>query len=347
MLRLSVRREFRSAIGKALMAAVFLFAVLQATSVQADSLVEKAKSEGTLTFYASLTVPDFKAVGDAFMKKYPFMKFEYWRVGSSTINLQKNLIDKRAGKMVADVLQINGTDVNIFRREGLMQTHVSSETKDWPKGFTDPEGYWNTYYSSNNCWVYNTKIVNEKDVPKSYDDFLNQKWKGNIGFSDVETEWYEGMMQFMGREKALSFMKRFADQQLKIYNGKTLAMQLCAAGEFPIAKGILHRAVDMIKVGAPIKIINLTAPTLAGIRVLTVTAGAPHPNAGKLFIDFMLSKEGQETLVKINYHPVRMDIKVDPYFEKARQNMFPIRASSAEQAATYIKEFRKIVLKKQ
>lgn len=345
MFRLYFCRKYFSVIGKALMTASFLFVVLQAPAVQAQSLMEKAKKEGMLTFNASLSVSDFKAVGDAFMKKYPFIKFEYWRVGSSTLNLQKNLMDKRAGKMVADVLQINGSDINIFRREGLMQMHVSSETKDWPKGFRDPEGYWNAYYTSNNAWVYNTKMVNEKDVPKSYDDFLDPKWKGNIGFADSETEWYEGMMQFMGREKALPFMKRFADQ-IKIYSGKTLAMQLMASGEFPIAKGILHRAVDMIKMGAPIKVISLSTPTLAGMRVLMLTVDAPHPNAGKLFIDFMLSKEGQETLVKINYHPVRMDVTVDPYFEKARRNMFPIRASSAEQTAAYIKEFQKILIKR-
>jgi len=345
MSRLDCSRIFFSVIGKALMTASFLFVVLQATSAQADSLVERAKNEGKLTFYASLSVTDFKAVGDAFMKKYPFIKFEYWRVGSSTLNLQKNLMDKRAGKMVADVLQLNGSDINIFRREGLMQMHVSPETKDWQKGFADPEGYWNAYYTSNNCWAYNTKMVNEKDVPKSYDDFLDPKWKGNIGFGSSETEWYEGMMQSMGREKALAFMKRFAGQ-VKIYNGKTLSMQMCAAGEFPIVKGILHRAVDMIKMGAPIKVIDLPTPTLAGLRVLTLTAGGPHPNAGKLFIDFMLSKEGQETLVKINYHPIRMDVKVDPYFERARRNMFPIRASAAEQTSAYIKEFQKVILNK-
>jgi len=93
-------------------------------------------------------------------------------------------------------------------------------------------------------------------------------------------------------------------------------------------------------------VISLPTPTLAGLRVPMLTVGAPHPNAGKLFIDFMLSKEGQETLVKINYHPVRMDVKVDPYFEKARQNMFPIRASAAEQTTAYIKEFQKVLLKK-
>jgi ABC-type Fe3+ transport system substrate-binding protein len=78
------------------------------------------------------------------------------------------------------------------------------------------------------------------------------------------------------------------------------------------------------------------------MRAIVLHADAPHPNAGKLFIDFMLSKQGQEALNKRDRHAVRMDIKVDPVLEKVRNNQFPIKPAPAEVTAAYMKEFFKI-----
>ena len=148
------------------------------------------------------------------------------------------------------------------------------------------------------------------------------------------------------REKGLQFMKRLADQDIRLNSGKTLTMQLMISGEFPIAKGVLHRALQMKKQGAPVQLVDFPTPTLAGMRACVLHADAPHPNAGKLFIDFMLSKEGQMTLNKLDRHPVRMDIKVDPVVEEARRNLFPIRPAPAEMTTAYIKEYRKVLLKR-
>ncbi len=345
MFKLSLNRKFLSTIGKTLVLVSFLFVVLQAPKLNAQSIVEKAKKEGKVTFYSSLRMYDHKAVGDAFMKKYPFIKYEPRRVGSSSQSLEKNIMERQGGLRIADVLQINGSDVNLFIKERLLQKHISSEATGWPKGFKDPKGYWTTYYSSNNCWIYNTTLVAAKDAPKSYEDFLDPKWKGKIALANSETEWYMGMMQFMGREKALRFMKRLADQ-IVIYSGKTLSMQLVAAGEFPIAKGILHRYLAMKKKGAPIQTVTLPTPTLAGMRVIALHADAPHPNAAKLFIDFMLSREGQEALVKISYHPIRSDVKVDPVLAKVMQNWYGINPKSAEEMKASMKEFQKVLLKR-
>jgi iron(III) transport system substrate-binding protein len=78
------------------------------------------------------------------------------------------------------------------------------------------------------------------------------------------------------------------------------------------------------------------------MRAPVLHADAPHPNAGKLFIDFMLSKEGQKILNSLDRHPVRMDIKVDPELEKIRRNLFPIKPAPAEVTEAYMKEFIKI-----
>ena len=147
--------------------------------------------------------------------------------------------------------------------------------------------------------------------------------------------------EFYGQGKRLAIYETLCGPG-KIYGGKTLPMQLVAAGEFPIAKGILHWAPAIKKEGAPIQWVEFQTPILAGMRALVLNADAPHPNAGQLFIDFMFSREGQILLNELDRPPVRMDIKVDPVLEKVRQNQFAITSPSAEETQKYKKEFFKM-----
>jgi iron(III) transport system substrate-binding protein len=328
-------------IGTVLLPVGFMFAMLQVPELNAQSLVEKAMKEGKLTLYSGLTIPDTQIVADAFTKKYPFIKFEFTRTTASK-RLQRLIMEKQVGQRIADVYQVLGVDASIFKKEGLLRKYVSPEARDWPEGFQDPEGYWTTYYTAYFTWVYNTRMVPEKEAPKSYEDLLDPKWKGKVGMSGSEYEWYQGMMDFMGREKGLRFMKSLAKQKIRFNSGRTLTTQLMAAGEFPIALGVMHRTLQMKKKGAPIHWMSFPTPNLAAMRACVLHADAPHPNTGKLFIDFMLSKEGQKILNSLDRHPVRKDIKVDPELEKIRRNLFPIKPAPAEVTEAYMKEFTKI-----
>jgi iron(III) transport system substrate-binding protein len=341
MFRLFSYKNFFSTTGKALMLASFLLVVLQAPNLNAQSIVEKAKKEGKLTFYSGLTIPDSTFVGNVFMKKYPFIKFDFIRLRAGE-RVQRAIMERHGNIKIADVMFSLGAELSIFRKEGLIQKYVSPEAKDWPEGFQDPEGYWTTFYTAYFTWIYNTRMVSEKEAPKRYEDLLDPKWKGKIGMSNREFEWYKGILDLMGREKGLQFMKRLADQDIRLNNGRTLTAQLMVSGEFPIALGVFHRALQMKKKGAPLHWASFPTPTLAGMRALVLHIDSPHPNAGKLFIDFMLSKEGQNTLNKIDRHPVRMDVKVDPVLEKVRRNLFPIKPTPAEVTAAHMKEFYEI-----
>ena len=172
-------------------------------------------------------------------------------------------MEKQGRKNVADIVHSAGSLLSIYKKEGVIQPYFSPMAKDWPKGFKDPDGYWTTYYSAYHCFVYNTRMVTEAEAPKSYEDLLDPKWKGKIGVSTNEFEWYQGMMEIMGREKGLEYMKRLGDQELRNYSGRTLTTQLMASGEFPIAKGVYHRSIQMMKKGAPIKVCDFPTPKLA------------------------------------------------------------------------------------
>lgn len=344
MFRISVYRNLFSTLGKSLLPVILILVGFQTPGFSDQSIVEKAKKEGKVVFYSAMVMKDTQVMGDAFMKKYPFLKFEFVRLPSTKL-VQRLIMEKNGGVKNADVSYANGNFTSIYRKEGLAQRYVSPETENWPKGYQDPEGYWTAIYSAYFSWAYNTRMVSEQEAPKRFEDLLDPKWKGGkIGIFNVEYEWYQGMMDLLGREKGLQFMKRLAAQELQINAGRTLTTQLMASGEFPIALSAFHRLLQMKKKGAPVQWMKFPTPTLAALRTLMLHADATHPNASKLFIDFMLSKQGQNILNSLDRHPIRMDIKVDPVLEEIRSNLHPIRPTSLEESVAYIKEFDKVIL---
>lgn len=117
----------------------------------------------------------------------------------------------------------------------------------------------------------------------------------------------------MGRDKGLDFMKKFAGQNLQMRKGHTLLAQLVAAGESAIATVVYSNRVERMKAtGAPIDWVRFKGPTISAINAIAIPDKAPHGNAARLFVDFVLSKEGQGLLRGLRRIPARADVTPDP-----------------------------------
>ena len=129
--------------------------------------------------------------------------------------------------------------------------------------------------------------------------------------NEDDIEWYATMFEIMGKEKGSQFMRRLAQQDLRYGRDPSLAIELLCAGEFPLIISfapIIQRAASE---GAPIDWVPLE-PVSAQINPLLLGAKSAHPNAARLFIDFVLSEEGQKQLVGLSRIPVREDVKPQP-----------------------------------
>ncbi len=324
----------------------YLFVISQAAELSAATLEEEARREGKVVFYSSQVLPDVLALVEGFQKKYPSIKIEYERSLESAMH-ERLLSEKRAGKSAADVVHSVGIWANLYKKEGLLGTpYISPEAKSYPQGFKDPEGYWTAYYATYFAFIYNTKLVPRKELPKTYESLLDAKWKHKIGMYNAEFEWYTGMMNYLGEEKGRQFMKRLADQDLMLRAGRTLITNLLVAGEYSLALGAVHRALDMQKAGASVDIIPFAAPTLAAIRCIGIPARNPHPAAARLLVDFILSREGQTIVKRRNYQPVHPDIQLEPALEAIRRNQYPIKPGDPDILQVSKKEYEKILLKR-
>lgn len=292
--------------------ALVVFNCLLAFTVQAAEVQQKAEAEGKVVFYASMTATDAKALVDGFKQLYPKIDGEFYRTSDSQL-MEKILTESRAGKPFWDVVSETGFYGHLLKKRGMLETYDSPERKFFRDAYKDPQAFWTSIYTTYAVLGYNTKLVPKSGVPKSYEDLLKPEWKGQIGIEQRAYEWFATTMRNMGgEENGLAFMRRLAQQQLQPRPGRTLIAQLVAAGEYKGSVSVYSQSYEILKgSGAPVDWTPLD-PVYASIHPTGIAAKAPHPNAARLLIDFILSKKGQEILRSVKRIPDRIDTPPDP-----------------------------------
>jgi spermidine/putrescine-binding protein len=194
---------------------LFLFFVLDfflehfafAQSPGQAGLIEGAKKEGKVTWYATLNINDSNALLSRFEQKYPFIKTELLRAGTEQL-LNRIITEENAGRSALDL--VNLTTINALKRRGLLQVHHSQEFSAYPQQFKDPEGYWATVYNIYYVIGYNPKMVSPKDAPKNWDDFLAQVERENRhGSGGIRVVC--GNPQLLGERKGAKIPWRFGE----------------------------------------------------------------------------------------------------------------------------------------
>ena len=275
-----------------------------------EQLLQGAKKEGKLVYYTTMTLSQSKKVADKFMEKYPFIEVELYRTGGGPL-LNKILTEARGGRHAWDVVTGRGEMFLPLMKANLLGSYRSPEAEMISEDLVDKEGYWTAYYVNPYALGFNTGLVRKEDVPKTYEDLLDPKWKG--GKISIDTEAFglmSGLIKAWGKEKAVAYFKKLAAQEPVPMRGNTNRVQLVMAGEFPLIIAYAPTIQRETSRGAPINWVPLE-PVAVQVNPLMFAAKAPHPNAAKLFIDFALS-EGQKMLVGFRRIPVREDVDPDP-----------------------------------
>ena len=313
---------------------------LQLCAASQDGLLEAARREGELVYYASMNVAEANAVIGAFEKRYPFIKVKLNRIGSEKL-LTRVLTEARAKKIFADVIQTVEFSMHIFSRSGILARYTPQANSIYPKEFKE-EGFWTTVYYNAYVTAYNTRLVATRALPKSYDDLLDPKWKGALMMEGTKADWFAGMLQILGQERGLKYMRALAKQQPSPREGHELLAQLIVAGEGLFDINIPAASVERMKErGAPIewKALGEVPAIMVGIGL---SAQAPHPNAAKVFLDFVLSREGQ----KLMQTPGRLIARGDLANEQAAMlrglKIVPVDPALAEKLDEYAKQLRSI-----
>jgi iron(III) transport system substrate-binding protein len=291
----------------------------QSWQAEWEKTVEAAKKEGQVNIYPAHNQATIIDAG-VFQKRFPEIKVTQV-VLQGAPQVQRILSERRAGKYLADVVIGGGiVDRELARAQALdpikptlILPEVLDESKWWQgtHHYADAERQYTLLYigapASMNVY-YNTKIVNPSRDLRSPRDLLNPKWKGRLASYDIRGGGPGGgTFRFIYHHPKLGpeFIRRlFGETDITLTRDGRLAVDWLATGKFPICVVCSYTDVEKAKSqGLPVDTLSFGA--IEGIAGLTAEGAtvslanrAPHPNAAKVFINWLLSREGQITAQK-------------------------------------------------
>jgi iron(III) transport system substrate-binding protein len=268
-------------------------------------LLAGAKKEGVAALYTSLAPNESRPLAEAFEKKYG-VKVEVWRALSEQV-VQRAINEAKARRYTMDVVETNGPEVEVMSRENLFSTFHSPHFADIPPSAFPKHRQWVPDRLNFFVVGYNTNRVKEGEIPKTYEGFTDPKWKGRIAIESTDVEWMATLIKLM--PNGLPFFKQLSAMRPEMRKGHVLLAELIASGEIPVGLTAYSANIESLKRrGAPVAWAPVE-PVVARAQGIAVARNAPHPHAALLFVDYVLSREGQELLLSLGRTPVNTKVR--------------------------------------
>ena len=270
-------------------------------------LVEGAKKERQVVLYSTMTVADGKAFGAAFERKYG-VQLVHWRTSSEKI-VQRAVAEARGRRYEADVFESSANHLEALRREKLLEDfHTPVLSEIVPAAL--PRAH-RQYVADRFVFFvmgYNTNLVKPGELPATFDELLQPRWRGRITIEGTDVTWFAAVTKAMGEQKGLAYFRRLAAMKPEIRHGHIHTAQLVASGEVPFFLTAYNNNMETLKLkGAPVDWKPLQ-PAFGQAAAIGLARYAPRPHAALLFAEFVLSKEGQEIYKSVNRVPTSMAV---------------------------------------
>ncbi len=312
---------------------------------QDAKLIDAAKKEGgRVIVYSSMESSISDGIAASFKKKTG-LTMEYWR-GSSTKVLDRALNEHRAGKPLFDVAITIADPMYLMQRQGVFARYESPSAAGFPKSLMDP-ALGPNYRTLLIGIVYNKEIIKPADAPKSLEDLVKPQFKGKVIMPDptqhtTTTQWVASLPKLLGAEKGDKFVRDLAASKPILAESLLPPVERAVSGEVPIAITLLHYTYVFSRKGAPLDYVRM--PRMLGDgNYVALASKAPHPNAGKAFIDYFLDEECMNIMAKLGEFVNRQGVPL-PLEGVDKIEYVPMERLDAKEYAEKKKEYRKLFL---
>ena len=304
-------------------------------------LLEAARKEGTVVLYTSLAPSESGPLGQAFEKKTG-VKVEIFRSISEKV-VQRAVTEARGRRHAFDVIETNAPEMEMLAREKLFSEFHSPYLADLPPGAMPKHGLWAPDRVNFFVVAYNTNKVKREELPNDYRGFLDARWKGRIAIEATDAEWMATLVKLWGQADGMSYFRKLADMKPEVRKGHVLLAELIAAGEIPVGLTAYHSNAESLKKrGAPIDWVPVK-PVVGRPQGIAVGRHAPHPHAALLFVEFVLSPEGQGLFASMGRTPV--STKVDSKLGRFDYTMVdPV--TILDEQDKWVKEWERLFIQK-
>jgi len=257
-----------------------------------------ACAQQVVNLYSSMAEKDLRRLVTEFERRHG-AKVNVWRSGKNRV-LQRVISEARAGRNEVDVIHNPSPEMEALHREMLLKRVDSPLHANLIPQAVAPHREWAGPRVYVFVQAYNTAKVKREELPRTYADLLQPRWKGLIAIEGKEQEWFFTLVQAMGEAEGLKYFRALAANGLQVRMGNALLTNLVVAGDVPFALTLYSYLPDQAKrAGAPIDWIAL-APTIAATDAVGIAARAPHPQLARELYDFMLG-EGQALMAEMGH----------------------------------------------
>jgi len=309
-------------------------------------LVEAAKKEGQVLWYTTLIVDQIvRPLIKQFQLQVPGIDVKFIRVDSGQ-QVVRLINEANAGRTQADVWNIIDGATALAQKNIAAEFDIAS-AKSLPSTLVDAKRRWIATNLATRSLAHNTKLIPTEQAPRTYKDLLDPRWKGAFVWNPNAMTGAWGfiatVLRHMGEDQGMSYLRQLAKQEIVPLPIATRAvLDRVIAGEYAIGLEMVnaHAAISA-GLGAPVRWVPLDATTTT-LQIAGVTTGAPHPNAGRLFLDFITSRAGQEIFREVNYIPMHPDIHAKDPELKPEQGGYNSIVLSPEEVDTNATRYAKI-----
>ncbi|HVO92289.1 MAG TPA: extracellular solute-binding protein [Terriglobales bacterium] len=283
----------------------------------AKDLYPKAKQEGALVVYTIWDVEHIKSILDVFNKRFPGINTTYWQGTRSEI-ITRTLTEFQGDQKTADVILSEGAPV-VLRAAGAIEPYNTVQASSLI--LHDP--ILPTVSLQIVALAYNTKKLKKEDLPKSWEDVINPKYKGIVALDDPMragplSGMLAGLKEYWKNDaKWTNYIKGLKALNVTVHKSTSAMFRLLISGEYSIAMpALLHDVIEEKEKGSPVDFVKSAAPIISA-QQLGIYGKAPHINGAKLFAEWMVSPEGQMAVSAVGREVSRKGIKSKASIEYA------------------------------
>ena len=320
-----------------------LLALVMVLSVSAAAFAEPS---GKVMLYSSMQEAQLQAIEQAFEAKYPTVDMEYYYAGGGKLVTKMTTEAQDGGQIASDLVWLGDpSDYEAFKANGWLEPYVSPETDHISEAYIDPDGYYTAgrLVTMGIAWFIG---VDEEDAPKTWNDLLDPKWYNQIIMTDPSQAsttkyWMAAMMQ--SPKYGPDYFQKLKDNGVELESGTTATHNRVADASYQVGICLDYVSANLIAEGSPMMFHYTTEDVITMTSPVALIKGCANEENGKLLMDFILSKEGQEVLVANNLVSVRDDVEMQVDTSAiAAINMEVDYNDLGENLQTYLDTFNKI-----
>lgn len=275
-------------------------------------LIEAARKEGEVVLYTTLIVDQVvRPMIKAFRAQVSGIDVKIVRTDSAQ-QVVKLITEGRAGRVQSDIWHLSD-ELAPLKQANLVAPLDLPSARGLPPELVDPKGNWVATNLSTRSLAYNTQLVPADKVPHTHKDLLDPRWKGQLVWHPNSIAGGYGfigvVLKSMGEESGMRYLRELAKQNIvPLPVAARAVLDRVIAGEYAMGLDMnSSHAVISAALGAPVRFVPLDPVTMT-MQIAGISRGAPHPNAARLFLDFMISRAGQEVFADVDYIPMRPDV---------------------------------------